>query len=86
MGTVALVIARNDISGDLQLTKNKFGARKACLTTNRVFGNLQLQDNAQGTVELRGNYVESALQCQDNDAVITGRGNIAGDLECPALQ
>jgi hypothetical protein len=79
-------ITWNVIGGNLQLYKNKFTNRQARIIANDVYGNLQLVDNQTGTIVVKNNYVESALQCSDNDAVITGSGNDAGDLECPQLQ
>ena len=79
------VLNGNFIGGDLQLDKNKFTNRKAKINGNDVFGNLQLVDNDNGIIIVKNNFVESALQCDDNDSQITGFGNDAGDLECPFL-
>lgn len=79
-------VASNTIGGNLQLYKNDFAGRQAELLLNDVLGNLQLVNNRGGEIILSDNYVESALQCTDNDSVISGNGNDVGDLECPHLQ
>lgn len=78
-------VIANRMGGNLQIYKNRFRQQYGIVMNNEVFGNLQLIDNREGTVEVVGNFVESALQCSDNRAVLVGHSNNAGDLECVFL-
>jgi len=78
-------IVNNTIGADLQLYKNRFNNRQAKIINNDIFGNMQLVENRNGMIRVRGNYVESALQCSDNTSYIFGHNNDAGDLECSLL-
>ena len=73
----AVELAESTVDGDLQLDENQGPVSASSLI---IGGNMQITNN-EGGVLLTDNQVASNLQCNQNDPLPLGSGNVAGSKE-----